>query len=1790
MEGFMKNFVVLLFIILASMGTALAGSAQRNAQPLTLKSQLSDGWLAEYRSELSRETIMLEGKPHLLFSPQGDLDGNPDPTGLPMLPVDLVMLGIPEGATIRVEMLDPVYRTMEQQYVAPWPTYVEGDSDERVAEYRKNAAAFSADRFYPQRQLVIDRPIEYRDQHITSFRLSPYQYNPATKVLRQLVQVTLKITLTRLDGSTMALPPSSRGVSDPFFEETFKQLLWNYEQAKGWRVRHSSNDTPPDPTRDWFETGKPYYKMPVTEDGWYKVTKAQLVAAGAPPNLIDVPTLKVFYKGNQIPIVVRPDTSVEFYGLRNLGDSTYTDFFTDTSAYWLTWGGAAGLRFTPAFVDSVPPLQPFQTAYATLHMEKNDEYYEGFQEQQIVDPETGPLEGWGWRREDQWFYPGTIDTFQFRLDDLATGTFGGTTLRIRLVSNTPNLATPNHLARFWINDSLVGEHSFPGLTSSIALISVSPAFLNRGNNVLRIQSIQTGASVNKFYLDWFEITYAREFRAVQNIVELHRPTSPFQRINFEIQGFTHPQIELYDIRTGRQITSTRIAASGSAFVLTARDSVASARHYVAFAVGAARPVAFVTQKYFTDIRVNAQGADYIVITHRDFLASAQQLATHRRLRNGVRTKVIDVEDIYDEFNYGIMNGTKLKPFMRYAYDNWQAPRPSSLLLFGDACWDFHRFDRATRSINYVPSYGVPVTDDWFVCFNPDSAYLPNMYVGRIPVQNPAQANSVVAKVMGYDSYVLGEWNKNFLFVAGENTYFHFLSNRLINEKVMPPPIGGRSSTVYKTTSGAVSGEQTALMKEIIRNGTAYLNFIGHSGGRIWEVDIGPPSELENTNGMLPFVSSVSCNVGGFANLTNVLAEDFILADNRGSIGSWASSTLGRADLGYILQDGFLQTMRDSIRGFGPLTFVPRVRMLRGGGFYQTIAVRTNNLLGDPLSRFALPERPDLAMLEQDIIISNPAPTTNDSVVTIKVKAKNFGLVPTDSVGIRVTDTYNGTTTILVERKFAPIRQSDSLTIQWRNMHQVGLHTITVSIDPENRIAEVSEMNNTTAKNQYVYANFLTTVKPIRNMVVPPGVQRLVVTSPVGVDSSGFSYAFELDTVDTFDSPALISSGPITPTNVTGEWSTPSLPEGRVYFWRARTLYGTTLGRWVESAFITANDAPTLPVVRWREHSRQQFRRDNLFQATATDSGVTIAVSPLINMFVRSVGDARDGLIEYYSVIKMNELRITGYPPSAGGLGFLAMRLNTFTAIPDFRAFHPEVDSLVQSRRMVNFIDSTQVGEFLAFSVIENGSYGVTESLKVALERLGSTFIRQLAWGDKWVFIGRKGANGPGMVPFEAMRARLDTAAAIVSMQLPSYYRIGTGSITTPDQLLAPSWNSFRWQLAGQPTTTGRIAFLGVRPTATVDTLGIFPRDSTNIDLSFLNTITSGERYRSLRTGALLSTTDATLTPRLTQWEMDLIAPADLAVSTQSIAGAEPAAARNIEVTVYNIGYQDSDSSTVTLAVYDRQNRARQLASVPMLPITVGSSRTVTIPITVTNLSRRVTLQASVIPAKRAKDLVAENNTALYSFINNTGFVASDIVVYSDGTPLMDGDLVSAQPQLMLNMPTHGDQQITQREVRLFVNDRHAGTWTSAAGEVEPHFTPQLPDGNVQLKFAVTQVNGFGEADSLDRMLTVNVSRESRIMEMFNYPNPFATETYFTLKLSGSRAPEELAIRVFTVAGRKIRELRVPSSSLHVGFNRIYWDGRDEQGDELANGYYFYQATMKGEGNVQSEIRKLVKVR
>ena len=96
------------------------------------------------------------------------------------------------------------------------------------------------------------------------------------------------------------------------------------------------------------------------------------------------------------------------------------------------------------------------------------------------------------------------------------------------------------------------------------------------------------------------------------------------------------------------------------------------------------------------------------------------------------------------------------------------------------------------------------------------------------------------------------------------------------------------------------------------------------------------------------------------------------------------------------------------------------------------------------------------------------------------------------------------------------------------------------------------------------------------------------------------------------------------------------------------------------------------------------------------------------------------------------------------------------------------------------------------------------------------------------------------------------------------------------------------------------------------------------------------------------------------------------------------------------------------------------------------------------------------------------------------------------------------------------------------------------------------------------------------------------MHVYNYPNPTSGETHFTFKLT--QIPEEIKIKIFTIAGRLVKELKLTSADLKFDFNKIYWNGRDEDGDILANGVYLYKVIMKAGDKTEDVTQKLDIVR
>jgi len=107
-----------------------------------------------------------------------------------------------------------------------------------------------------------------------------------------------------------------------------------------------------------------------------------------------------------------------------------------------------------------------------------------------------------------------------------------------------------------------------------------------------------------------------------------------------------------------------------------------------------------------------------------------------------------------------------------------------------------------------------------------------------------------------------------------------------------------------------------------------------------------------------------------------------------------------------------------------------------------------------------------------------------------------------------------------------------------------------------------------------------------------------------------------------------------------------------------------------------------------------------------------------------------------------------------------------------------------------------------------------------------------------------------------------------------------------------------------------------------------------------------------------------------------------------------------------------------------------------------------------------------------------------------------------------------------------------------------------------------------LGFTVSGGGSGGEKVSIERLVP--------------YPNPFNGREafYFTFMLTESA---DVTIDLYTITGRKIRTLRAPG--LSSGYRQVAWDGRDADGDAVANNTYFYRIRAKGAGGSGSDEKR-----
>jgi hypothetical protein len=203
----------------------------------------------------------------------------------------------------------------------------------------------------------------------------------------------------------------------------------------------------------------------------------------------------------------------------------------------------------------------------------------------------------------------------------------------------------------------------------------------------------------------------------------------------------------------------------------------------------------------------------------------------------------------------------------------------------------------------------------------------------------------------------------------------------------------------------------------------------------------------------------------------------------------------------------------------------------------------------------------------------------------------------------------------------------------------------------------------------------------------------------------------------------------------------------------------------------------------------------------------------------------------------------------------------------------------------------------------------------------------------------------------------------------------------------------------------------------------------------------------------------------------------------------------------------------------------------------------------------------------------------------------------DGQFIMDGDIVSPTPLIMMRLKDENTVlfKADTLGVNLFLNKQCEGCqpmrisfsspnviWTPATSEsaFKVEYQPtRLDDGIYTLKAEASDESG-NASGTMPYSVSFEVINESQITNFFPYPNPFSTRTQFVFTLTGSEIPDDIIIQIMTVNGTVVREITMDEiGPIKIGNNKTEyaWDGRDEYGDQLANGVYLYRVKLLANG-------------
>jgi hypothetical protein len=675
-------------------------------------------------------------------------------------------------------------------------------------------------------------------------------------------------------------------------------------------------------------------RLTVNESGIVGISAEKLRAFQLPVDSFSVDELKLSRDGQPVPFHIvsdNEDASLYFYA------EALTSTIDAPAVYWLTLGQGVAM----VTQDALPTDQDASIATKKLHWEENESF-------------LAQANG-----SDVWLGPRIFAPAQYSLPLLGISSTGNTgKLTVQLWSNNAAPPDPDHHLRVLLNNKALADHYWDGIKQETIIIDIPAGILKTNENVIVFDAPgDTGAAGEAIYLDWIELEYESNL-ALDDGQLIFTNTLEDGLNDTTTVTDAGPNTLVFDISdptTPVALTNVLINNNGVSFLNTGLGS----KYVVLDQKAVIQPLLTAVPRRQQLLYSADNEADYVAIVADEdgFEEALQPLIDHRQAQ-GFKTKVVPVQQIYDEFAFGRQTPDAIRDFLRYAVENWRTS-PRFALLVGDASYDTYNFENG-RNRNLLPSFlvyteyaGYVASDTFFSIFDEDTM-APQLAIGRFPVQTVRQLQTLVDKTLSYEAAGPKAWQNRALLVADDEIHFNERSDILAG---VLNNTGYNIQKLYMTENEDI---RDAIMSAI-NYGVGIINYVGHGSVRVWGDErvfqASDAAILENEE-RLPIFTTFTCLNGYFNHpQDDALAETLLWAKNGGVVAAIAPSGRSlpsqQAPLADTFYDNLLNAKVDTL---GEALQVAKVD--GSDDPYLAEVIHTFNLLGDPALKFKLPANSD----------------------------------------------------------------------------------------------------------------------------------------------------------------------------------------------------------------------------------------------------------------------------------------------------------------------------------------------------------------------------------------------------------------------------------------------------------------------------------------------------------------------------------------------------------------------------------------------------------------------------------------------------------------------------------------------------------------------------------------------------------------------------------------------------------------------------------------------------------------